>query len=85
VSLLKLHRIVPITSFDIHTEKSKIHQKLVFKNQARLDGVMQQCGQCGWPDAKMGGGCGMATCRMGTSKLAQELAGRWYQTVQYST
>jgi hypothetical protein len=26
-----------------------------------IDGAMQKCGQCGWPDAKVGGECGMAT------------------------
>jgi hypothetical protein len=26
-----------------------------------VNGVMQKCGQCGWPDAKAGSECGMAT------------------------
>ena len=26
-----------------------------------VNGVMQKCGQCEWPHAKVGGECGMAT------------------------
>ncbi len=27
----------------------------------QVNGAMQKCSQCGWPHAKVGGECGMAT------------------------
>ena len=50
-----------------------------------MNGAMQKCGQCGWPHAKVGGECGMATFEAGAPEVSARTGGKRVpnSTVQY--
>ena len=49
-----------------------------------LNGTMQKCGPCGWPHAKVGGECGMATF-VGGAPQSQRKNRQEEGTKRYST